>query len=137
MLKAHSWGRTCVLRSAWPDEFCENRPNCGPNHFCQNYLFQHFYRDKSATLGAYPWYKLCINFDKIGLGYNLGHLFINSSGHPCCDVNSREKVHNGTQKKLIFLGKYILERQNVPPPFQVYLQVRMCTSWLILEFLCL
>jgi hypothetical protein len=30
----------------------------------------------------FPNFRLCINFDKNGLGYILGDFFANSSGHP-------------------------------------------------------
>jgi hypothetical protein len=37
----------------------------------------------------FPWKKLCIKFDKKGLGYILGNIFKTSSGHPECLLDSR------------------------------------------------
>jgi hypothetical protein len=45
-------------------------------------LFENYRASPKIWTTFFPRKKLCINFDKSGLGYILGDFFTNSSGHP-------------------------------------------------------
>jgi hypothetical protein len=61
-------------------------------------LFENYESSANYWDTFFPQHKLCISFDKYGLGYILGESFTNSS------------VHHGLSRLLLFCRMHIIKR---------------------------